>query len=258
MKRHYLGLSASIILTLVLINSTFFASAGQKLKIPVIPCTDPRGCPDLVVDGSQLSQGGIVKKTFTSTDCEVVEWGQATGTRYLFTFTSATPNVGKGDLTIGNVTNWPQIFYFSPCHNHYHMRNYTAYRLWTPQGYQEWQALRAANPDALPDDILAAHPELSSQLVVGKKFAYCIIDFYPLPGTTKPGKYNDCIANQGISVGWADAYFWFFHGQYIDVTGLPPGNYILEDEVNPNHYLQESNYTNNAAAITITLTNRVK
>lgn len=37
-------------------------------------------------------------------------------------------------------------------------------------------------------------------------------------------------------------------GQWIDVTGLAPGYYVLEAEVNAERFFEESSYENNAAA----------
>lgn len=38
---------------------------------------------------------------------------------------------------------------------------------------------------------------------------------------------------QGMSVGWADVYNWFPPGQYVEVTGVPDGDYILDTTVDP-------------------------
>jgi hypothetical protein len=52
-------------------------------------------------------------------------------------------------------------------------------------------------------------------------------------------------------VGWADEYYYRLDCQFIDVTGVAPGTYVLEDEVNPERLFKESNYRNNAASIQI-------
>ena len=71
-----------------------------------------------------------------------------------------------------------------------------------------------------------------------------------MPG---PPKYTDCNANQGISVGWADVYGFGLDGQWIDITGLAAGDYVLEAEVNPEQLFEEVDYTNNSAAISVTI-----
>lgn len=39
----------------------------------------------------------------------------------------------------------------------------------------------------------------------------------------------------GISPGWADVYGWYLPDQYLDVTNVPDGEYVLELEVNLEH-----------------------
>jgi hypothetical protein len=36
-----------------------------------------------------------------------------------------------------------------------------------------------------------------------------------------------------MSVGWADTYNWFLPGQYVEVTGVLDGEYILDTTVDP-------------------------
>ena len=37
--------------------------------------------------------------------------------------------------------------------------------------------------------------------------------------------------------------------QFIQITGLREGTYVLENQVNPDHLLPESSYSNNFAAV---------
>ena len=43
------------------------------------------------------------------------------------------------------------------------------------------------------------------------------------------------------------------HGQYVDVTGVPEGQYQLVHEVNPDRRLRESSYANNASSLVFDL-----
>jgi len=56
---------------------------------------------------------------------------------------------------------------------------------------------------------------------------------------------------QGISVCWADVYFPGLSGQWIDITDVKDGTYVLENEVNDKHFMTETDYTNNSAAVNI-------
>jgi hypothetical protein len=49
----------------------------------------------------------------------------------------------------------------------------------------------------------------------------------------------------GISVGWGDRYPWDFAFQWIDITGLPSGRYIVRSTVDiSNHYRETNNFDN--------------
>lgn len=234
-------------------------AAGQTIS--PVPCSDARGCPDLFVfpGGYGLNQWVIVDRTFSSTDCAVVEGATQDGDRRLLLFSSVTPNLGPGDLIIGAPADHPEWFSPSICHRHMHFRDYADYRLWTPSGYQAWQALRQQFPDALPGDLLVAYPKIARQMVAGAKLGFCVIDIIPgVPGLAPPGppKYLSCSTNQGISVGWADEYFLLLDEQWIDITDVAPGDYVLEDEVNPERLFIEVNYSNNASAIRVTIPGR--
>ena len=70
-------------------------------------------------------------------------------------------------------------------------------------------------------------------IAAGHKQAFCLVDIenwaWPELGNGDP-TYT-CI-NQGISVGWLDVYDRFLDCQWIDVTGVPYGDYTLRIEVN--------------------------
>ena len=59
---------------------------------------------------------------------------------------------------------------------------------------------------------------------------------------------------ESISPGWADVYEANVDGQFIDVTGVPAGRYVLVNRANPNRRLREANYDNNVASAYIELT----
>ena len=208
---------------------------------PQVPCL-VLACPDIVVDGSRFDPF-IQVRTFSPTNCNVVEGMSQPGTRTLLRFTFTTPNVGAGDLVIGNAAINPLWFEFGTCHGHQHFKEYADYRLWTPEQFAAWDALRVANPDLQAHVVLEQHPEL--QPVRGDKRGFCVIDILPYDEAAIP-KFVSCDL-QGISVGWADEYHWALDGQFIDVTGVPSGTYVLEAEVNAERFYMESDHTNNRA-----------
>lgn len=222
--------------------------------VPQVPCSDPRGCPDLVVDESRFAIGTQRDETFPAGHCAVEEGMISAGTRHVMRFTFNTPNVGPGDLIIGRPSTHPEWFVYHPCHGHYHFREYADYRLWTVSGFQQWDAYRKDNPDALPEDALQENPELAAEMVAGNKMGFCVIDLYPAAptqhgyatGSLTPS-YTSSAGNQGISVGWADEYIFTLDGQWVDVTDVAAGAYVLESEVNAERLYREVDYSNNRA-----------
>lgn len=58
---------------------------------------------------------------------------------------------------------------------------------------------------------------------------------------------------QGVTRGWADRYDWYLPDQYIEVTGVPNGYYLLETTVDPDDSLLEADETNNCGSVLIRL-----
>ena len=50
-----------------------------------------------------------------------------------------------------------------------------------------------------------------------------------------------------------DIYPPEYHGQWIDITGIRDGRYVLVHRVNPEFALRERSYTNNEASVLIEL-----
>ena len=238
------------------------ALAAQSQTTPDVPCKDPRGCPDLVINDQKLNEAVVKLETFTPDDCSVQEnqVGGA-GTRRLLEFPYSTPNLGPGALIIGDPYD-PAInplFEWGACHGHWHFKHYAAYRLWKPADFTKFQQLKAQNPTMLSKDIIANN---GLNPVLGTKRGFCVVDYARVPESEYQGPrddrtftycgltYNGTIyhGNQGISVGWADTYARQVQGQWIDVTGVPNGDYILDVETNPDHSFQEANYNNNEAS----------
>ena len=226
------------------------APALPALAAEQVPCGTTLGaarlCPDLVVDGTRLGESVVETQTFDATHCAVLEGAASPGERRLLRFTFTSPNVGLADLVIGRPSAHPDWFEWGACHRHWHFREYADYRLWTTEAYPRWLAARAAHPGATAEEVLAADPTLREGFVAGHKQGFCVMDMVPPLPTLAP-RYKDC-ADQGLSVGWADRYSMLLDGQWIDVTGLPPGYYVLEAEVNAERLFEESDYANNAAS----------
>ena len=54
-----------------------------------------------------------------------------------------------------------------------------------------------------------------------------------------------------MSVGWADVYNWFLPDQYIEVSGVPDGYYLLETVADADQLVLETNERNNTVSALI-------
>jgi hypothetical protein len=186
---------------------------------------------DLHVDGNRVKASlDTVTRTFSTTSCEVVEGSiGAAGTRRLLRFDVAVVNHASADLVVGSPTNpnnpYYPYFHYSPCHGHYHLDGFTDYQL--------------------------LNLDRSSVAAFGHKQAFCLEDL--IRYGTAPSHGYTC-GSQGITGGWADLYSKFLSGQWVDITGVPDGDYILHVEVNAAHTFPEGqNVYNNVYEVQIHL-----
>lgn len=220
-----------------------------------------QGLPDLIVDPAELAHKWVVREEFLDASfCSVIEGGITPGDRFLVRFTVSTPNIGTADLAVGDPNERVNdgLFEFASCHNHFHFNNYALYQLVDPNTGFIWRAA---------------------------KHGFCMIDiqrYQGFEGKAGRRRFDRCGAigipgNQGISVGWTDIYIWKLAGQYFILDGgdgqppVPPGDYLLRVTVNPPftpqkkevcptkdpqgfcHMFAESDYSNNAAQVTVTV-----
>ena len=180
--------------------------------------------------------------------------------RLLLRFPTVIANLGEGALEVGGRRvrrNGPMLafqtlftrrgrpglrhpigeFEYHPEHHHWHLLSVAEYRLLHPDG---------------------------SLAAGGNKVSFCLLDtvhYDPQrPGSPRLGYYPGCNPSPtarrlkaGISVGWADVYARNLPDQYVDVTGLPPGDYILECEIDPDGLLRELTTDNNTASVPVRL-----
>ncbi len=150
------------------------------------------------------------------------------GSRRLLRFDTGTANVGTADLVVGKPDLLSACFQYSDCHQHYHFQGFSHYTLYQADG----KTVAAA----------------------GHKQSFCLDDVEAYP--PNPGPYPDVLYscdNQGIHVGWEDVYPNDIDCQWIDITGVPPGNYVLSVAINTNGVLPESDYTNDHAEAMVTI-----
>jgi hypothetical protein len=121
-------------------------------------------------------------------------------------------------------------------HNHWHVQN-----------LEDFELVRLDN---------------GTKVGTGVKQGFCFFDNY-LYGSSEPAFYtraNSCAGGRsadqtrmGLSVGWGDKYGRTLPDQYIDITGLTPGNYRLLVTADADKWFLESNDSNNTTWIDIKL-----
>ena len=109
-------------------------------------------------------------------------------------------------------------------------------------------------------------PEHGTLVVRDRKSGFCLADHYGLARRrvaifSGGSFYGNCAASnpgalaveQGTSIGFTDLYPAHFHGQNLELRGVPAGVYLLVHRANPTQQLEEIDYTNNAASLRIRL-----
>jgi glucose/arabinose dehydrogenase len=200
---------------------------------------------------------------------ELVITRVSTGGRpvYRLGFRSAVANVGEGPLLIdahrsGLETETmtgdqlierdgapPQVvagvgefrYVVSPDHRHWHLL-----------GFDRYELRRAGHREAVVRD---------------RKTGFCLGDRYAVPGRRPPAAPAAPVftsrcgladpeligLQEGISVGYGDDYKANLEGQYLPLTGLRAGRYVLAHRANSDRRLRELDYGNNAASLLLEL-----
>ena len=191
----------ALVMLLLMMHAVSFAQTRK-----LFPIHNNFGYPDLVIDsGRILSSLDVVTRTFSSSACELEEHSiEAAGARRLLRFDLAVVNVGDGDLLVGDPVAGPYSseFHLAPCHQHYHLDGFSDFKLLNLDG---------------------------SVAALGHKQAFCMEDSVKYGAGASHGYTCE---NQGITSGWADVYTKYLSGQWIDITGLAAGDYVLRVEIN--------------------------
>lgn len=166
----------------------------------------------------------VSMETYTAADCEVQEGMTTVGTHRFLRFSTQTRNIGVDDMHLG-VPDGNPLFQYFECHGHYHFNGFASYQLLDSN---------------------------EQPVAVGRKMSFCLEDIIRWDPKAPPQTKFYC-DDQGIQSGWADIYDSGLSGQWIDITGVVPGTYKLVITMNPDHLIEETDYTNNAASTQVVI-----
>lgn len=180
--------------------------------------------------------------------------------RWLLGFTTAVDNVGDGAFVVvgrrapgsavmdaaQRVTLSPGRYRVYPKVGLLHYENVGQHHHWHFQPYERYE-LRTLDGTVVVRD---------------HKQGFCLADHYGVaPGVPhRPPVFLDSCASgnplatalvEGTSLGYTDIYPAYFHGQSLDLTGVPGGQYLLVNRVNPFLRFRELRYDNDAATLSV-------
>jgi hypothetical protein len=132
---------------------------------------------------------------------------------------------------------------YHPTHLHFHVKDFYLASLWSSD---ETGARIGAEPVA-----------------IGDKSGFCPEDSAPLQEGDEGNQLYSCFTDDergvgpwqivGISAGWKDIYRYELPDQYVEITGVEDGFYLLELRIDPNDVFAESNEKNNVTCALIEL-----
>ena len=197
-------------LALALLLAVAGTGLAQRTSVArSFPLYDNGGSADLVMDPQRfVAQMEIVDRYFDPADCAIAE-GVVGGSGYrrLLRFDTVVMNRGGGDLVVGDRSDpqnpYAEFFVFHSCHGHYHIKDFSIYELIDADGVT---------------------------VKAGTKQGFCFEDSFKYEDGGKSNGY-DC-HNNGITSGWGDWYYKQLVGQWIDITGVPEGQYKVRVRLN--------------------------
>ncbi|XP_047443500.1 lysyl oxidase-like 5a [Mugil cephalus] len=135
--------------------------------------------------------------------------------RVLLRFPQRVKNQGTADfLPVKPRHEWE----WHSCHQHYH----------SMEAFSNYDLL----------DVSTGH-----KVAEGHKASFCLEDTSCDPGVRR--RFACTTHTQGLGPGCYDTYHANIDCQWIDITDVPPGNYVLKVTVNPSQLVQESDFSNN-------------
>jgi hypothetical protein len=180
--------------------------------------------PDLILDAAYLLDTTREDTIDVDDMCLVAEGCVGgPGERRVVRFGSRTGNIGDADLQLGSPEPETGVWTNDECHD-------DGAEL---VGLGLYELIDRATGDVVASSV---------------KNGFCIADSEPLEGYAEEGDEScnryDC-RDQGISQGCSDNYGAELECQWVDITDVPPGSYVMRATVNGSRKIVERDYDNN-------------
>jgi hypothetical protein len=130
-----------------------------------------------------------------------------------------------------------------PTHAHFHVQDFYLARLWRSNSAGQ---------------LLGSEP-----VARGDKNGFCPEDTETIGGEPARGTYSCFTPDEpdgdrgfqvvGISAGWMDVYPAGLPDQFVEITGVPDGDYVFELELDPHDVFREADDTNNKVCVHVVL-----
>jgi hypothetical protein len=131
-----------------------------------------------------------------------------------------------------------------PTHAHFHVQDFYVSRLWKT----------GPGAERIGDGPVAR----------GDKNGFCPEDTERIDGAPDDGRrHYSCFTPDepdqrgfqvvGISAGWQDVYPASLPDQFVEITGVPDGQYVLEIELDPHDVFVEADDSNNRVCVLVSL-----
>jgi hypothetical protein len=191
----------------------------------------PLPLPDLVLDAEYLEATIQQAVVDASVDQCLIDEKCITGTglRRVVRFGTRSGNIGTADLVAGRPTLDNPTWEYDACHDHFHF-----------EGYAQYDLIDSMSNQVLP---------------IGVKHGFCLRDLGSWDGSVPADRCAayDC-DYQGLGVGCYDVYVPELDCQWVDITDVPPGEYVLRVTINSEQRIAELDRSNNSASVRIMIT----